>query len=252
MGFIDTSIAKTTIDSSEVYICVYVHDSMIVNVLFFQKTAEGFQELVAQEVKPEYAKELVRRVRENEVDKVTPEEAKLFNNSLNRYNFLFTEEIKKVLNKTSEIQVNYVGSIAGLNYLVADSKITELNQLYMLQRSKEGYSAGHIPPQFIEMTILDYVHHLKASEKPTFFMLDEKEYIAVKKSKHSQYVYVVNIKVAPEQVSASKAYVIFKENQSEYSLLTIEKSNEVIMAKLKNEAETMVNDLIEKMNMVAQ
>lgn len=249
MSFIDRNIAKTTIDDNEIYVCMYVYQNIITNLLFFKKTEEGFQELIQQEVKEGMGKELVRRVKENEVDKASSKEVKLFERSLNQHEYHFAETVKKKLNESGEVSVEYVGSVAGLHYLVSKSKHLDISQLYMLQRDKEGISGGYLPAQFIEMTVLDYIHHMKPSEQPVFFMVSENEYIAMKKKKNAPYVYVVRIEVSPESVTASKAYVVLKENHYNYRLLPLEKSNEKIMESLKKEAQNMVDTFVKKMNM---
>lgn len=249
MSFIERKIAMTTIDENEVYVCIYTYGDMIANLLFFQKTEEGFTELIHQEVKEGVGKELVRRVRANEVEKVSIEDAKLFERSLNKHEYQFSEAVKKSLSKSEDVSVKHVGSVAGLHYLVAKSTIVDVQQLYMLQRGKEGVSGGYLPAQFIEMTVLDYIHHVKASDTSAFFMLSDNQYIAFKKRKNDAYVYVVGIDVSPDSVTASKAYVVLKESPYSYRLLPMEKSNEKIMENLKKEAKMMVDDFIQKMNM---
>lgn len=249
MSFIERKIAMTTLDENEIYVCIYVYEDMIANLLFFQKTEEGFRELIQQEVKEGVGKELVRRVKDNEVEKISAEDAKLFERSLNKHEYQFAEAVKKTLNKSDDVKVTHVGSVAGLHYLVSQSKLLDIQQLYMLQRGKEGISGGYLPAQFIEMTVLDYIHHIKNSDKPAFFMVSDNQYIALKKRKNDSHVYVVRIDVMPESVSASKAYVVLKESHYSYRLLPLEKSNEQIMEGLKKEAKTMVDDFIKKMNM---
>lgn len=249
MSFIERKIAMTTLDNNEVYVCIYTYGDMIANLLFFQKTKDGFTELIQQEVKAGHGKELVRRVRENEVVKVSVEDAKLFERSLNKYEHQFSETVKKSLEKSEDVSVEFVGSVAGLHYLVSKSRIMDVHQLYMLQRGKEGVSGGYLPAQFMEMTVLDYIHHVKPTDTSSIFMVSDNQYIAFKKRKNDSHVYVVGIDVTPESVTASKAYVVLKENHYSYCLLPLEKSNETIMGNLKQEAKSMIDEFIQKMNM---
>jgi hypothetical protein len=252
--FIHREIAKTTIAEEEVYVCMYVHENILVNLLFFRKIVTGFEELIKQKVTPEHSKELVRRVRENEVEKVTKKEAKFFNESLNQHEYRLAVEIKETLSKTNqEIKVEHVGAVAGLQYLVVTSKHMEVLQLYMLQRGDEGFSAGYVPAQFVEMTLLDYVHHMKFKDKPIFIMIDENQYFTLKKSNsNSRIIYVVKVDMFPESVSASKAYMISKKNLYDYVLLPIEESTPELIEGLKEEGKKMVDAFIKKMNIGEQ
>jgi hypothetical protein len=253
--FINREIAKTILNGKEIYVCMYVHDAVLVNLSFFKKTEVGFEEMLRHDVTAEEGKELIRKVRANEVEKVTPEELTVFNRSLDKYNFFMARQIKETINKTvKDMKVDYVGEIAGMNYLVAKSKEVPVKQIYMLQKSgvENGFEIGMLPAPFVEMTILDYIHHYKVGAKPSYFMIDENQFIGVKKtSNEAPIVYVVKIDTLPDSVSASKAYMIKKKNNYEYMLLPIQESTPQLMQGLQEEGKKIINQFIKEMNMTA-
>lgn len=254
--FIQREVAKTTLEGNEVYICMHVHEEVLVNLTFFKKTEVGFEELLRHDVSAETGKELVRRVKANEVEKVTPLEAKVFHQSLIKHNLFLTGMIKKVVNKTSkDMKAEYVGEVAGIHYLVAKTKGLPLNQVYFLQKSGEenGLEIGKIPAPFVEMVLLDYIHHVNVTAQPLYLMVEEHQFVGVKKSnQHSQILYVVKIDVFPDSVSASKAYMISKKSPHEYMLLPIQESTPELMEGLKKEGKTVINQFLKQMNIKLQ
>ncbi|PLS19681.1 hypothetical protein CVD28_04505 [Bacillus sp. M6-12] len=254
-SFIHREIAKTTLNGEEIYVCMYVHEEVLVNLSFFKKTDVGFEEMLRHDVPAETGKELVRRVRANDVEKVTPTELKVFNQSLNMYNILLSKEIKGLVSKSvNGMKVEYVGELAGMNYIVSKSDEMKIQQIYMLQKAgvESGFEIGRIPAPFVEMILLDYVHHNKVGEKASYFMVDQNQFFGLKESKSSRIIYVVKIDVFPESVSATKAYMISKKNHYEYTLLPIQESTPQLMSGLQEEGKKIINQFIKEMNMTAQ
>lgn len=252
-SFIHREVAKTKVNQEEVYVCMYVHGEILVNLSFFKKTEVGFEELLSHDVTPEVSKELIRKVRTNDVEKVTPEEYEVFNRSLDNYNFLMTRTIKEVVNKTEKnMKVKHVGEIAGFHYIVSKSKELDVCQIYMLQKSgkENGFEVGRIPALLIEMVILDYVHRVNINYKATYFMIEQNQFIALKRSnKNSRIISVIKIDALPETVSASKAYMIKEKTQHEYTLLSIQESTPDLMEGLKTESVQIINQFIKQMNL---
>lgn len=250
--FISREIAKMTIDKREIYVCMYVHGETTVNLTYFEKIKEGFKELLIHNVSDDLKNELVKRTRSNSVDKVTPLEAKAFNESLNRYNYLLATKMKEVLKKrVSTMKIDYIGEIAGIHYLVSSASIMDVKQLFLLQPSKtEGeYEIGVVPPLFVEMIVLDYVHHVQIKNKPTYLMVTDKQIIGLKKKdKLSRIIYVVSIEITIDSISASKAYIISKKSNYEYTLLSSENNTPELMEGLKKEGQSIVDQFAEVMN----
>lgn len=250
--FINREIAKMTIDNHEIYVCMYVHGEITVNLTYFEKTKQGFKELLIHNVSDDIKRELVQRTRSNRVEKVTPLEAKTFNESLNKYNYLLAKKMKEVLKKrVATMKIDFIGEIAGVHYLVSSSSSMDVKQLFLLQPSKtEGeYEIGVVPPLYVEMIVLDYVHHVQIKNKPTYLMVTDKQIIGLKKKDRlAPIIYVVSIDITIDSISASKAYMISKKSNYEYTLLSTDNNTPELMEGLKKEGQSIVDQFVEVMN----
>jgi hypothetical protein len=250
--WMDRQITKMNINGEEIFVCIYVYGNALLNVSFFKKTEKEFQEILPFDVSTEYRNELIRRIRENHVEKITVSEKKKFHQFLSAYHFSVSKEIKHHIDQTlKHIKVDYIGEIAGMYYLISKEKNSSLYQAYWIQKRgiKEGYEAGKVPFSFLNFMILDYVHHAKIGETPKFIRIGENEFIGLKK-KQGNIIYVVQIHVFAESVSASKAYMIKKKNAYAYTFLPIEEISPDSMEGLQKEGKLLVNQFIKEANLV--
>jgi hypothetical protein len=250
--WIDRQIAKMNINGEEIYVCIYVYGNALLNVSFFKKNEEDFQEILPYDVSTEYRNELIRRIRENHVEKITVSEREKFLQFLDAYHFRASREIKHHIDQTlKHIKVDYIGEIAGMYYIIFKEKNSFFYQAYWIQKRgiKEGYEAGKVPFSFLDFMILDYVHHAKIGEIPKFIRIGESEFVGLKK-KQGNTIYVVQIQSFPGSVSASKAYVIKKKNAYVYTLLPIEEVTPEIMEGLQKEGKLLVHQFIREANLI--
>ncbi|WCK56933.1 hypothetical protein PP175_27355 (plasmid) [Aneurinibacillus sp. Ricciae_BoGa-3] len=249
---IEKKVAKITRGKEDIYVCMYVYESTLINLSFFKRVDQAFVELLKERVPHYYAQELIQRVRENQVEQVSKEELQLFLQQQDADVFRMTKGIKDVLNKTTrDMQVDYIGEVAGIYYLISKHKNASYYECYQLNKTmkEEDYGIHLLPPVYVETVLMDYLSHAKMGQPPLFLMVSENLFVGVQKTVKMENTVVISfIDVFPDSVSGSKAYLMKRMPDKNYIPLPMSQVTSETMETLQKESKQIINHFIRQMD----
>lgn len=252
-GCIDKLISKVKVQDEEYIACMFMYHEWIVHFSFFQKIGDKqFKEVFLHLVSNQLAKELIRKVRNNEVAKVTLSEAKEFESYYNQTTYAKRKFIKSLFKRNNQsIKIDDVGEVAGHYYIVVQRTEMPYKEIYFVEedRRKKELDLKTIPSEWMDIVILDYVHHHKIEVKPVYLAIDKQMIIGLKKHyPNAPILYVVNIQFKEKNyVSANKAHLISKNNSYQYRYLYIEEIKPALMESLEKESKWMIHDFVSRL-----
>lgn len=211
---INRAISKISIGNNEYLISQFIQNQHLFNMTIHKRVGENYEEIFPFEVSEEENKTIMRELRK--ATPVSAHEIEQFDRRIGVYRATALNAIREEFRK--EMRIGHWGRVGGVNYLILKFRNKPFFDLQGVRLTSFGriQQTHVVPPQFLDLIILDYLRDCKTIESFQHILVTNNYFVGLHSVRigTQQGVSVTHISVEEGEFVCKRGYLVKRRLKS--------------------------------------